>query len=202
MRKVSLKGNTLKQPNSVVKATIEKETYPAMLPSDDTPDNMKVTDLFKKGTEPDEVSPRYTKLNNVSGASATLSGNKITLSWKPIATPDNIDKDKVHTFLKELYKNDGYLTNAVNKQLSYFGNVSYKIYEKTSAGNNLVTETSDTTVTIPVSNSSTGTYIIKSAYSNYNGLTSDGVSVTIDVSGIPIVPDPDPEPIDPNIPVQ
>lgn len=178
------KGSKVSKPSGVVEATIEKETYPALLPSELTPDNMKVTDLFKKGTEPDEVSPRFTKLKDVSGATSTLSGDQITIKWNPIATPDNINKSKITAFLSGLYKNEGYLNNAVNKQLSYFGNVTYQIYD----GSKLITSTENNSVTFPASASSSGKYTIKTTYSNYKGLTSNGVNVTVDLSGIPINP--------------
>ncbi len=44
-------------PNSIVKVTVEKETDPLALPSANTPADMKVTEYFKKGTQPTEVSP-------------------------------------------------------------------------------------------------------------------------------------------------
>ena len=51
------------KPSGVVSVTVEKESYPAALPSEFTPDDMKVTELFKSGTEPTDVSTRYSKLN-------------------------------------------------------------------------------------------------------------------------------------------
>lgn len=47
-------------PSSVVAVTVEKETWPAELPSEYTPDNMKMTEYFKKGTQPTEVSKDMT----------------------------------------------------------------------------------------------------------------------------------------------
>ncbi len=181
------KGSKVSQPSGVVKATIEKETYPVMLASDLTPSSMKVSDLFKKGTEPDEVSTRFTKLTDVSNATASITNGQVTLNWKPIATPDNINKDKVTSLLSQLYKNSGYLNNAVNKQISYFGNVTYKIYE----GSNLITSTQDNTVSFIPSASSSGRYTIKTSYSNYSGLDSNGISVSVDLSGLPITPEPE-----------
>ena len=59
-------SKTFSVPNSVVKATVEKETAPLLLPSANTPANMRVTEYFKRGTQPTQVSPRYNTLPNPS----------------------------------------------------------------------------------------------------------------------------------------
>ena len=53
-----------KQPSSVVAVQVEKESYPAKLPSEYTPSDMIITEYFKRGTQPTEVSDRYAKLND------------------------------------------------------------------------------------------------------------------------------------------
>ncbi|CAM5181716.1 peptidoglycan glycosyltransferase OS=Ureibacillus acetophenoni OX=614649 GN=SAMN05877842_103293 PE=4 SV=1 [Ureibacillus acetophenoni] len=50
------------KPSSVVEATIEVGTDPLKLASEYTPDELKSTELFVKGTEPTEVSDKYKKL--------------------------------------------------------------------------------------------------------------------------------------------
>ena len=71
-------------PSSVVATTVEKETWPAQLPSEYTPSDMVVTEYFKKGTQPTEVSQRYAKLDEVTNLSSTKTseGYKLTWSWK------------------------------------------------------------------------------------------------------------------------
>lgn len=71
-------------PSSVVAVTVEKETWPAKLPSEYTPDDMKLTEYFKKGTQPTEVSERYAKLPDVTNlkSSKTTGGYKLTWNWK------------------------------------------------------------------------------------------------------------------------
>ena len=71
-------------PSSVVAVTIEKETWPVKLASEYTPDNMKITEYFKKGTQPTEVSERYAKLNAVTNLQSTKTSNgyKLTWNWK------------------------------------------------------------------------------------------------------------------------
>ena len=40
----------------------KRETVPLALPSESTPAEMRIKELFKKGTEPNEISWRYEKL--------------------------------------------------------------------------------------------------------------------------------------------
>ena len=57
-----------KQPSSVVAVQVEKETYPAKLPSEYTPSDMIITEYFKRGTQPTEVSERYAQLNDITNS--------------------------------------------------------------------------------------------------------------------------------------
>lgn len=59
MAEISDGTERFKKPNSVVEATIEVGTNPIKLASDYTPDELKRTELFVKGTEPKEVSEEY-----------------------------------------------------------------------------------------------------------------------------------------------
>ena len=68
-------------PSSVVASAVEKETWPAQLPSENTPSDLVLTEYFKKGTQPTEISPRFSKLNSVSNLKATTSGRNVNLSW-------------------------------------------------------------------------------------------------------------------------
>ena len=65
-------------PSSVVAVTVEKETWPAQLASEYTPDSMKITEYFKKGTQPTEVSQRYAKLPAVTNLKSTKEGKQTT----------------------------------------------------------------------------------------------------------------------------
>lgn len=79
-----------------------------MLPSEYTPDSMKITELFKSGTEPTEVSTRYSKLNSVTNLKNTINGNVVTLSWNPIQTPDAISSDTIDKLASSLFSNETY----------------------------------------------------------------------------------------------
>ncbi|WP_186577772.1 transglycosylase domain-containing protein [Aquibacillus kalidii] len=71
------------KPNSVVEVTIEKGSNPAKLPSEYTPDDMKVTELFVKGTEPTKTSQKFDQLDPVQKLSAEYDPEKelINVTW-------------------------------------------------------------------------------------------------------------------------
>ncbi len=92
----------LAKPNSVVEATIEVGTEPLKLASEYTPDELRVTELFIKGTEPTEVSDEYKKLeldppSNLQ-AMVNEAGGLVDLMWEytpPTTTnQDNEDEEQ------------------------------------------------------------------------------------------------------------
>jgi penicillin-binding protein 1A len=70
-----------KQPKSVVKVSVEKDT--GLLASDLTPKDDIMSALFVRGTEPTKVSTKYQKLEAPKKVKATYNKDKqtITLSW-------------------------------------------------------------------------------------------------------------------------
>lgn len=174
------------KPDGVVEVTIEKETNPAMLPSEYTPDSMKITELFKSGTEPTEVSTRYSKLNSVTNLKNTINGNVVTLSWNPIQTPDAISSDAIGKLASSLFSNETYKNNFINSRLNYnsnnIGTLTYNIYSKGSDGTlTYITTTSNSTVDIPLPTKTT-TYVVKASYTIFKSNISDGVETTVNVS--------------------
>ncbi|MFF2752724.1 PBP1A family penicillin-binding protein [Psychrobacillus sp. NPDC058041] len=87
MTNISKGKNTgrFKKPNSVVEATIEKGTHPLQLASEFTPDDLKKTELFVKGTEPTSVSNIYEKpvLNAPNNLNVEYdeASSSATLTW-------------------------------------------------------------------------------------------------------------------------
>ncbi len=71
------------KPDSVVEVEVEKGSNPPALPSDHTPKENIVTELFVKGTEPTSVSEKFDKLDPVSNLSANYNEGKqaIEVSW-------------------------------------------------------------------------------------------------------------------------
>lgn len=71
------------KPSSVVEVKVEKGSNPAKLASSYTPSSQIVTELFKKGHEPEATSEKYEQLDPVSSLSASYDEEKnlIDVSW-------------------------------------------------------------------------------------------------------------------------
>lgn len=169
------------KPSGVISVKVEKESYPAMLPSEFTPENMIVTELFKKDTEPTEVSQRYSKLNNVTDVSYEIKDDKINISWTPIATPQAIDLDYLNNYFK-IFEDQEYREKYLNQRLEYnknnIGELVYKIYSKDNEGNlTLLATTKDAKYEGTLGNDKT--YVIKSSYTIFTDNMSDGSEITI-----------------------
>ena len=72
-----------KKPDSVVEVAVEKGSNPPALPSDYTPKDKIVTELFVKGTEPSQVSEEFDTLDPVSDLNAVYDENDdaINITW-------------------------------------------------------------------------------------------------------------------------
>lgn len=165
-------------PNSVVKVTVEKETSPLMLPSANTPDNMKVTEYFKKGTQPTEVSPRYNALPNASGLTAKTNGNQVELTWAAATKPEYLTDDYFRKNYKNYFGNS--LETALSGRKASDGEFGYEVLVKdnnTGTTNSLgfTTETSFKTTKI----NSNVTYIVKTKLANLGCTASSGITTTV-----------------------
>ncbi|WP_117169388.1 transglycosylase domain-containing protein [Paraliobacillus sediminis] len=71
------------KPSSVVEVKVEKGSNPAKLASAYTPSSQIVTELFKKGHEPEATSEKFEQLDPVSSLSASYDedANLIDVSW-------------------------------------------------------------------------------------------------------------------------
>ena len=169
-------------PSSVVKVTVEKETSPLMLPSANTPDNMKVTEYFKKGTQPTEVSPRYSTLPNASSLNAKTNGNQIELSWTAANKPEYLTDD----YFRKNYKT--FFGSSLEEQLAARkasqGEYGYEVFVKDNSTGvtNSLGFTTNTTFKTTKQNKNV-TYIVKTTLSNLKVTQSSGI--TIDVKGEP-----------------
>ncbi|TLS35876.1 PBP1A family penicillin-binding protein [Pseudalkalibacillus caeni] len=83
MSQLSNNPKDFQKPDSVVELAIEKDT--GLLPSDYTPEDQIVHELFVKGHTPDKVSKKYDKTDAPTGLKAEYNEetNEIKLSWKP-----------------------------------------------------------------------------------------------------------------------
>ena len=51
VKKIFKKNSRFEKPSSIIEVEVEKETVPLQLPSAYTPSSMRMTEIFKKGTE-------------------------------------------------------------------------------------------------------------------------------------------------------
>lgn len=171
------------EPSGVISAKYEIETNPAQLPSDYTPSKLISTELFKKGTEPSEVSDRFDQLQNPTNGRADVIGNEINLSWNGIATPNAIDNTYLESYFQEYYGN--FAKTYLNKRLKYneenIGTIVYDIYLKNETGLQKVATTANTNFNYHATTSGTYTFVIKSAYSKFNANASSGTEVTVSI---------------------
>ena len=88
------------KPDSVVEVGVEKST--GLLPSDYTPKDQIVYELFVKGSTPEKTSDKYKQPDGVKGLSAKYNAdsNNIALSWQP-------GEDKKFTYKVEMNVNGG-----------------------------------------------------------------------------------------------
>lgn len=170
------------KPSSVVSVTVEKDSPGnGLLPSAYTPDNMKITELFKAGTEPTQVSSRYSPVSDVSNLKANLNENSITLTWDA-ASGSSFTRDKVSSLYASTCKNlDACINNVLGGNS---GNLEYQVYLKNSNGSYTHVHTVDSTsinVEVPKNVGKSATFKVVAAYAGGHG-ASGGVETTVDIS--------------------
>lgn len=172
------------KPSGLSSVTIEKETYPTKLASEFTPDNMKVTEYFKSGYEPTEVSTRFSALPNPTNGKITYGASGLTITWDSIEMPDAINSNAVEEMFNDSYWKDyeqyrsKYYTNYVNYNNANLGGIGYHVYLK-DASDNLVSLGYTTNTSYTYSGySSNYTFVVKASYSLFKNNMSSGLTIT------------------------
>jgi penicillin-binding protein 1A len=175
---------TFEKPSGVVSSAVEMGTYPAQLPSDYTPSNLIVTELFKEGTEPTEVSTRFSKLNNVTNAKATNENGSVKVTWDAIDTPDAINTTYLQKFFNDYYEDhaSGYYEGRLSYNASYIGTLEYLVYLNTNGSLTLLGSTDGTSYTYTPTTTGTNNIVIKSAYTIFRSNMSDGTETSVNVT--------------------
>ena len=140
-----------KVPSSVVYSAVELGSSPAMLPSDDTPQDQISYEYFKAGTEPTEVSTKYSKLKNVTNLSVTYNPTTLTVNMTWSKASKTNAKDEYGSFGYKVYKDGEYLGFTED---NYF----------------IISDEDD-----PF-----GTYKVVTTYEDYSGMDSSGATFTLD----------------------
>ncbi len=194
--KILKKNSRFKKPSGVVSATYEFGTYPLQLASPNTPKDLRITELFKEGTEPTTVSNRFDTLQAPTNGNSLINGASITLTWTGIATPDAIDTNKLQAYFNEHYKvaPEKYYNERISYNKKNIGNLGYQVYLQNEDGTLIsLGYTDQTSYTYVASSASNFTFVIKSAYSIFKNNMSNGLTITANLSSVP-TPDPDPIP--------
>ena len=147
-------GNTFQPPDSVVQVTVVQGSDPLKLANEYTPDYLKVTDWFKKGTEPTESSSEYMQIPDVSNLSVKESNGTATLSWTAPYLPE---------------------TN---------GLPTYHVYEQVDGNTKEIGTTDATSYKVSVTNGKKYTFTIKVSYSNLGDMLSNGATAILDLSAV------------------
>lgn len=184
-KKIYKTGSKFEMPSGVVKVEVEKDTVPLALPSAYTPADMRMTELFKAGTEPSETSWRYEQLENPTNGKATISGSSINLSWDPIATPKAINQTELQNYFNENYGDfaQKYYERRVSDNNKYIGTLGYAVYLNNNGNLQYLGYTSGTSYTYNVAVGGNYTFVVKSAYSIFKNNQSSGLEIKTSASG-------------------
>jgi membrane carboxypeptidase/penicillin-binding protein PbpC len=178
------KNSTFKKPSGIIAAKYEKESFPAQSPSDYTPAELISSELFKKGTEPSEVSDRFSQLQNPKNGSVEVSNTQINLSWNEINTPNAINTTHLQGYFSEYYGQ--FASTYLNKRIEYnntaIGTIGYQVYLQTSSGLQLLGFTASPYYVYNATTPGTYTFVIKSTYSIFKANASTGITLTADVT--------------------
>ena len=157
-------GTKFERPNSVVEVCVEAGTN--YIASEYSP--KKSCELFKKGTEPTEVSTKYLKVNAPSNLNLNYKNDKVTVSWNSVSDPGYITGG---TFGYYLYLDDKFITfttktsytvdKNTNNVTSLLGTYSVKAgYKDTEASmSNPITKTLNDTTSYDLSISKSSSYV-------------------------------------------
>lgn len=179
------KNKTFSIPSGIIEVEVEKETIPISLASEYTPESLKMTEIFKEGTEPTENSIRFEKLANPTNGSASNDGTQIKLKWTGINTPDAINTTYLQEYFNKYFDTSAskYYEERITYNNNYVGSLGYNIYEKSSDGTlKYIGRTDNTNYTITNPSSGNVTYVIKSAYSLFTANMSDGLQITVNTA--------------------
>lgn len=154
-------GSTFKVPSSIEAVEVVKNSMPLKLASASTPESMKVTGYFRKGTAPTETSTSYDTLPSVSNVSSKVSGKTVSLSWDGLSAEDMLELNADESF----------------------GVIGYDIYVKDGSGGSetYVGTTTSTSYTHTTSYSNP-VYVIYTAYANYKTNRSKGVQHSVSIT--------------------
>ena len=193
-KKVFTNKDYFKKPSDVISVELEKECPEPTLPSEYTPSSMRITELFIKGTQPTNVSTRYSKLSDIENLTIENSDGIATLTWTEISTPEINTEAYLKKYYDPVFENDGYLNSYVSSRLSYnkknIGTLGYNVYLKNSDGKlKLLDFVTTNKYEFKAEESGEYEFVVKTTYSIFKSNMSDGKSIKTNINiESPIIP--------------
>lgn len=192
MKYIPKTSKTFKVPGTVVSVDVEKGTWPAMLPSAYTPSDLITKEVFIKGAEPTEVSPRFAQFDNVTNIryDYSISSGKIRLNWDYQEPKILTDAYLNNYFSQSVFGNSTSVFVSERKLYndSVLGEFGFGIYKKDASGNltalDFVTDNNYTYV-VPSGTNGTITLVVKAEYYKFKSNSSTGVEVPVAISNTP-----------------
>ncbi len=171
-----------KVPVGIVRVEVEKYTVPLQLPSEYTPEDMRMVELFKEGMEPTDVSIRYQKLDAPTNGKATLNTSNVELSWSEIKKPLAVDNNYLQQYFNDNYGvfASKYYEKRVSDNSTIFGQLGYNIYQKNTDGSlKSLGWTSNTHFIQAVEPNKDYTFVIKASYELFKANESSGLEIKV-----------------------
>ena len=173
-------------PSSVVAVTVEKETWPAKLPSEYTPSDMRITEYFVRGTQPTEVSERYQKFSPITSYELTdKKSNSVTITWN-YKTPNVLTDEYLRSyFSNSVYGNQKqtYLNRRKEYNEKTLGGFGFGVYQKQEDGSlKLIDFTTENKYTY--TGYGNATIVIKAEYKSYKSNASDGLEIKVSLDNL------------------
>ncbi len=174
------KNSKFKSPKGLSTVKVEFGTIPAQLPSENTPSNLIKSYIFISGTEPTEVSSRFSDLANPTKMTISENLTNVHAEWNSPGTPSAIDKDYLQNYFNNSYGDyaDKYYKNRLSYNDKYIGKFGFDIYLVKGSNLTLVGWTDNTSYDIDLSKYSTtfDSVMVKSAYSIFKSNRSSGIT--------------------------
>lgn len=191
--KIYKENSKFTKPSGVVSSKYEVETNPSELPSDYTPSNLISNELFKKGTEPSEVSSRFSTLENATKGEAEVSGQQITLTWNEVKTPDAISSTYLTNYFTEYYGQFAqmYLQKRNEYNQSNIGTITYDVYLNNAGTLQLLGTTSSPYYKYTAPAGGNYTFVVKTSYTIFKANASTGLTITANVKDTSTTPSTD-----------
>ena len=173
-------GSKFSTPKGITSAKVELETIPARLASEYTPGSLVETHLFISGTEPTEVSTRFSKLTDPTNVKVVEENGKAKLTWTGASLPDAVNEEYLREYFTAGYKQwaDKYLQLRLEYNESTIGDFGYDIYLKSGSNLEYVGFTTETNYTVK-NTTNYDSIVVKSAYSKFKDNASTGVTVAL-----------------------